>query len=75
MTGRRFRHVQSNIRLLPMPDGRVSGTVLLTLYRHDGNDPAPAAPLLVAEYDDVYTQAGDSKWRFAHRQLTVLFGG
>ena len=75
MTGRRSRHVQSNIRLLPMPDGRVSGTVLLTLYRHDGDGPAPAAPLLVAEYEDIYAQAGDGTWRFAERRLTVLFGG
>ena len=75
MTGRRSRHVQSNIRLRPMPGGGVSGTVLLTLYRHDGDGPAPAAPLMVAEYADHYAQVRDGTWRFAERRLTILFGG
>ena len=75
MTGRRSRHVQSNVLLRAMPDGRVGGTIILTLYRHDGDGAAPALPVMVAEYEDIYERGGDGNWRFAERRLAVLFGG
>ena len=73
MTGRCSRHAQSNIRLVPAAAGQVGGTVLLTLYRFDGAGPGPATPLLVAEYDDLYQQGPDGRWRFKQRRLTTVF--
>ncbi len=75
MQDRRSRHVQTNLRLERRPDGRVGGTVVLTLYRHDGPGAGSAAPLLVAEYQDIYQRGPDGVWRFAERRLSVLFGG
>ena len=73
MTERQSRHMQTNLRLARRGDGRIEGTVLLTLYRHDGPGPAAPAPLLVGEYADVYAKGADDKWRFAERRLTTLF--
>ena len=75
MTERRSRHVQSNLRLVPVSAIECRGTVVLTLYRHDGPGKAEPAPLMVAEYDDVYRKGPDGTWRFAERRLSVLFGG
>ncbi len=75
MTGRLSRHVQTNLRLVPVSETECRGTVVLTLYRHDGPDKADPAPFLVAEYDDVYCKGSDGAWRFAERRLSVLFGG
>lgn len=75
MTGRRSRHVQSNLRLVAVSAVECRGTVVLTLYRHDGPGKAEPAPLMVAEYDDTYRKREDGVWRFAERHLSVLFGG
>ncbi len=75
MTERRSRHVQTNLRLVPVSEMECRGTVVLTLYRHDGPGKADPAPLLVAEYDDTYRRGSDGAWRFAERRLSVLFGG
>ena len=75
MTGRRSRHVQSNLRLVAVSAVECRGTVVLTLYRHDGPGKAEPAPLMVAEYDDTYRKREDGVWRFAERRLSVLFGG
>ncbi len=75
MTGRRSRHVQSNLRLVAVSPNECRGTVVLTLYRHDGPGKADPAPLMVAEYDDTYRKGADDVWRFAERRLSVLFGG
>lgn len=75
MTQRRSRHVQSNIRLHLVAPDRVVGTMVLTLYRHDGAGPASAAALLIADCDDAYQRGTDGLWRFAERRLTVIFGG
>ena len=75
MTGRRSRHVQSNLRLAAASAVECRGTVVLTLYRHDGPGKAEPAPFMVAEYDDIYRKGPDDTWRFAERRLSVLFGG
>ena len=74
MQERRSRHSQTNIRLDPLASDRIAGTVLLTLYRHDGEGPGSAAPVLVGEYADVYVRHVDDRWRFQERELTILFG-
>ena len=74
MADRQSRHVQTNLRLVQASDSTVHGTVVLTLYRHDGPGPASPIPLLVGEYADTYTNGPDGTWRFAERHLAVLFG-
>ena len=73
MTERRSRHVQTNLRLVAVSADEYRGTVVLTLYRHDGATFAGPVPLMVAEYDDVYRRE-EGVWRFAERRLSVLFG-
>jgi hypothetical protein len=73
MRERRSRHVQSNILIEPISPEAARGWVVLTLYRHDGPGPGPAAPFLICEYADRYRKEhGD--WRFVERRLRVLFG-
>ncbi len=74
MHERRSRHSQTNIRLDTLASDRIAGTVLLTLYRHDGEGPGSATPLLVGEYTDVYVMHADGRWRFQDRDLAILFG-
>ena len=75
MRQRRSRHVQSNIRLQAISASVASGTVILTLYRHDGEGPGSPSPLLIGDYQDVYERGSDDRWRFSERSLTVHFGG
>jgi len=74
MVERRSRHVQSNIVVEPVSEGTAQGTVVVTLYRHDGPGESSALPLLVGEYADLYRKCGDGAWRFAERRLSILFG-
>lgn len=74
MKERRSRHVQSNILIEPVSPGNARGSIVLTVYRHDGTGPGSAAPLLVCEYTDSYRHGPDGVWRFAERRLSVLFG-
>lgn len=75
MTERRSRHVQSNIRLEAVSQDLVRGTVVLTLYRHDGEGRGSAVPFIVGEYADLYRRGPDNTWRFEERRLSTLFGG
>ena len=75
MTERRSRHVQSNLRLVSVSPEECRGTVVLTLYRHDGPGRADPAPLMVAEYDDIYRKREDGAWLFEERRFSILFGG
>ncbi len=74
MSDRTSRHVQTNIRIEPGSGGTMRGTVVLTVYRHDGPGLGSSAPLLIGEYEDIYAQGADGAWRIAERRLTVLFG-
>ena len=74
MTDRRSRHVLGNLRLQAVSSDTVRGTVVLTLYRHDGAGDGSASPFLIGEYEDVLRRSAD-RWLFAERRLSVLFGG
>lgn len=74
MSERRSRHVQSNILIEPVAPNVARGSVVLTLYRHDGPGQGSATPLLVAEYADRYAKGPRGSWLFAERRLAVLFG-
>ena len=74
MTTRTARHVCTNIRLVDEGPGRASGTVLVTLFRHDGPSPGAPAPFAVGEYDDRYVLCPDGRWRFESRGFSIVFG-
>ena len=72
MRERTSRHVCTNLRLLPVSDDEVHGTVILTIYRHDGPDPGDARPFMVGDYDDIYRRGPDGTWRFARRRVVQV---
>jgi hypothetical protein len=73
---RMSRHVCNNLLIDVVDEDNATGTVYLTLYRHDGEEGRHTSPLegpvLVGEYRDRFlrTAAG---WRFAERQIEVSF--
>ena len=73
MHERTSRHVCTNLRLLPVSADEVHGTVILTVYRHDGPDPGDTRPFMVGDYDDIYRRGPDGTWRFAQRRITPSF--
>lgn len=70
---RTARHIFSNLRLTVENERLARGTVILTLFAHDGTPPLPADPMLVADYDDVYVLCDDGRWRYKERTVTWLF--
>ena len=74
MTERRSRHVHSNLLVAPVADGRASGTMIVTVYRHDGAGPASAVPLLVGDYADRYRKGPDGAWLIEERRFGLAFG-
>jgi hypothetical protein len=74
MTERRSRHVHGNILIEPEGVDQARGTVIVTLYRHDGAGEASATPLLIGEYADRYHKQADGRWLFAERRFAILFG-
>jgi len=70
---RTARHLFSNLHLEFETDRRVRGTVVLTLFAHDGAPPHPAEVFLVADYDDIYQCGDDGIWRYQQRIVTWLF--
>ncbi len=75
MRDRTSRHCCTNLRLVPVSEHEVRGTMILTVFRHDGTGSGPALPLLVGDYDDLYRRGADGTWRFAERRITPAFGG
>lgn len=73
MRDRSARHVCTNLRLMPMDDGRVRGHLVITLYRHDGTSPGPAEPCALADAHDIYARDADGRWKMAERRLELTF--
>ena len=69
---RAARHLCTNLRLGPLPDGEVDGRSIMLIFAEDGPPPHPAAPLLVADVHDRYI-CRDGQWLFRWRQLTDVF--
>ena len=74
MTTRTARHVCTNIRLVDEGHGHARGTVLVTLFRHDGPTSGAPVPFAVGEYDDRYALCPDGRWRFESRRFSIVFG-
>jgi ketosteroid isomerase-like protein len=75
-TGRRSRHVCTNVAVDLISATEAAGVCYFTLYRADGVDPAAVAPLegpaIVGEYHDRFVRTDDG-WRIAHRRATAAF--
>ena len=71
---RTSRHLFGNLHLRSVAADRVEGTCVLTLHAADGPPPHPLAPVMVADYDDIYVRDVDGVWRFERRSVAVLFG-
>ena len=71
---RTSRHVASGLRLYIESGERAHGTSVCMTFGQDGEPPrAPALPILVADFDDVYVRCDDGRWRFKERHITRIF--
>ena len=71
------RHVCTNFHLSQVSADEASGSVYLTLYRHDRHDDAEdavpeALPVLVGVYRDRFIRAG-TRWLIAERRMEIDF--
>ena len=73
MTGRKARHVCSNLRLTTLEDGRVRGNFIITLYRHEGAGLGPADAVAVADITDTYVRQPDGGWLIEERRIDLAF--
>ena len=69
------RHVCTNLRLMPVGESEARGTLILTVFRHDGASPRATTPFMVGDYEDIYRRGDDGTWRFAERRINTIFGG
>lgn len=74
LTGRRSRHVHTNVRLAAADTGAdtASGTMVTMLYRHEGEGLGATVPLSVSDYDDIYRRV-DGRWLIARREMRRAF--
>jgi len=73
MKGRAARHVCTNLRLVAEAPGRLRGTSVATLYRHDGEGYGPAVAVAVADLEDTYVRDSDGRWRIEERCVRLAF--
>jgi len=67
------RHIVSNLRLQRGTEGKIRGTVMLTLYRWSATDEdQTASPTALVEYLDVYERGPDGEWLFASRKAQPI---
>lgn len=74
-SGRRSRHVCTNVAIELEDETHATGLCYLTLFRTDA-DGTPArgtAPDLVGVYRDRFVRGEDGGWRFATRRTEVTF--
>ncbi len=70
---RTARHIQSGLRIEIESAARARGTSVVLTFAADGEPPLPAAPQLVADFDDVYERGADGHWRIRERHIRRIF--
>ena len=71
---RTARHMYSGLRLEIESAARARGTCVCMTFAQNGTPPlAPAIPILVADFDDVYERGADGRWRIRERHITRIF--
>lgn len=73
MKHRSARHVLSNLRLVSTGPKQMRGTVIITLYRHDGEAPGLPEPVAISEIEDTYELCADGRWRIKVRNIIPVF--
>ncbi len=73
---RMSRHVCNNLLIDVIDSDHASGTVYLTLYRHDAEPGRRLSPLdgpvLVGEYRDQFVRTSEG-WRISRREIEISF--
>ena len=73
---RMSRHVCNNLLIDVIDEDNATGTVYLTLYRHDGEEDRSHSPIdgpsLVGEYRDRFVRTAEG-WRFCERVTVISF--
>jgi hypothetical protein len=70
--GRTTRHVCTNLRFAGTGPDRAEGTVIATVFLHDGDGVGSSMPFTVGEYHDEYVRGPDG-WRFSSRAMEIVF--
>jgi SnoaL-like protein len=71
---RTSRHLYSGLRLEIESATRARGTCVCMTFGQGGVPPlAPAVPILVADFDDIYERGADGRWRFRERHIRRIF--
>jgi hypothetical protein len=73
-TPRTARHMYSGLKLEIESASRARGTSVCMTFAQNGEPPlAPAVPILVADFDDLYERGDDGRWRFKERHIHRIF--
>lgn len=71
---RTARHLYSGLRLEIESAMRATGTSVCMTFAQNGEPPlAPAVPILVADFVDVYERGEDGRWRIRERHIERIF--
>ncbi len=73
LTKRTTCHVCSNIRIFANGENAARGTVLVTLYRYDGDEIGHATAIAIGEWSDSFVREKSGTWKFSERQLKIVF--
>ncbi len=71
---RTARHLYSGLKLDIESESRARGTSVCMTFAQNGEAPlAPAIPILVADFEDLYERGADGRWRFRERHIHRIF--
>jgi ketosteroid isomerase-like protein len=71
---RTARHLYSGLRLDIESRTQAKGTSVCMTFAKNGVAPiAPAVPILVADFNDVYARGDDGRWRIRERHIVRIF--
>jgi hypothetical protein len=71
---RTSRHMYSGLKLDIESATRARGTCVCMTFGQNGTAPlAPAIPILVADFVDLYVRGNDDRWRFQERHIHRIF--
>jgi len=71
---RTARHLYSGLKLEIESATRARGTCVCMTFAQAGTPPlAPAIPILVADFVDVYERGADGRWRIRERHIHRIF--
>jgi hypothetical protein len=71
---RTARHLYSGLRLEIESRTEAKGTSVCMTFAQNGTPPlAPAVPILVADFNDLYACGEDGRWRIRERHIVRIF--